>query len=75
MLMYQDYARRPEVNRVRVRSNIIGDSFSTVITWGNMTTGIERLPYQFIAKICLVFSDLGPLSFASTEEATSFKDR
>ena len=63
------------MNRVRVQPNIIEDSFSKVITWGNMITGVKRLPYQFIAKICLVFSDLGPLSFASTEEATSFKDR
>ena len=75
MLMYQDQAWRPEVNKVRVQSNIVGNSFSAVIIWDNMSTGIERLPYQFIAKICLVFSDLGPLSFASTEEATSFKDR
>ncbi len=51
------------------------NSFGTVTTGGNMTTVARGLPYQFIAKICLVFSDLGPLSFASTEEATSFKDR
>ena len=63
------------MNRIKVQANERGDPFSKVTTRDNITTEVKRLPYQFIAKICLVFSDLGPLSFASTEEATSFKDR
>lgn len=73
--MYQGQTGRLKVSRLKVQSNINRKSFGMVITVGNTTTVAKGLPYQFIAKICLVFSDLGPLSFASTEEATSFKDR